>query len=349
MGVRAVAKSFLLWTLGFTIFVRADAEPSNTIVRTLQNKGYGCTIVASPDGRFVYFSNTWGRISVIDAQTNRRSPSTFKTGGLSPVLAISPDSQTLYAGASSVVDVISTANLSLTTQVAIENGALLGLTPDGKQLWIAYQNQISVINTATLSPVTISFPGTAFDCAFTPDGTQAYLCYLPSGSTSFQIALMDTATGAVINADVAGNAIRMADSDSEGPAKLALDSIRGELDVEVVTPHNRIVMAINTSDYTAQTIYLPLGEGTVNCMCVTPNGKFLYLAVDNFPDSPLFEVVSIDPASGTILGPPIDGVIPNEIAIRPDGKYAYLMGSENLGRPDTDNVTIVDIKPQKAP
>ena len=358
ISVRAVAKFFLLWTIGFTTFFRADAEPSNTIVRTLQNKGYGSTIVASPDGRFVYFSNTWGLISVINAQTNRRSPSSFETGGLSPLLAISPDSQTLYAaigekpdGATSVVDVISTASLSLTAQAPITNGQLLGLTPDGKQLWVAYQNQISVIDTATLSTTTISFPGTPFNCVFTPDGTQAYLCYLPSGSTtaSFQIALMDTASGAVLNGDVAGPAIRSADSDSEGPASLALDPVGGELEVEVVTPNNRIVMAINTSDYTAKTIYVPLGEGTVNCMCVTPNGAYLYLAVDNFPDSPLFEVVSIDPASGTILGPPIDGVIPNAIAIRPDGKYAYLMGSENLGRPYTNNVTIVDIKPQKAP
>jgi DNA-binding beta-propeller fold protein YncE len=116
-------------------------------------------------------------------------------------------------------------------------------------------------------------------------------------------------------------------------------------EVEVVTPANTIVMAINTSDYTAQTIYVPLGEGEVDCMCVTPNGKYLYLAVDNFPDSPLFEVVSTDPDSGKILGPRIRGVIPNAIAIRPDGKYAYLMGSENLGRPYTNNVTIVDIAP----
>jgi DNA-binding beta-propeller fold protein YncE len=351
-GVSTAVTFSLLWILWFTSASRVLAEPSNTILRTLKNKGYGCTIVASPDGRFVYFSNTWGIISVIDAQTNRRGLSQLKTGGLSPVLAISPDSQTLYAaigekpyGATSVVDVISTASLSVTAQVPIENGALLGLTPDGKQLWVAYENEISVIDTATMSPATISFPGTPFECVFTPDGTQAYLCYATPGSASFRIALIDTASGAVVNDDVAGAAIRKADSDSEGPVKLALDPVLGELDVEVVTPSNRIVMAINTSDYTAGTIYVPLGEGEVDCMCVTPNGKYLYLAVDNFPDSPLFEVVSIDPASGKILGPPIDGVIPNAIAIRPDGKYAYLMGSENLGRPYTNNVTIVDIGP----
>jgi DNA-binding beta-propeller fold protein YncE len=351
-GVRAVAKWLFLWTIGFTTFFRADANPSNTVLRTLQNKGFGRTIVASPDNRFVYYSNSWGIISVIDAQTNRRSQSQLKTGGLSPVLAISPDSQTLYAafgekpyGATSLVDVISTASLSVTAQVPIESGALLGLTPDGKQLWIAYANEISVVDTGTMSASTFSFSGTPFACAFTPDGTQAYLCYSTPGSTSFRIALMDTASGAVVNDDVAGDAIRSADSGAAGPVSLALDPVRGELEVEVVTPANTILMAINTSDYQAQTIYVPLGQGAVDCMCVTPNGKYLYLAVDNFPDSPLFEIVSTDPDSGKILGPRIRGVAPNAIAIRPDGKYAYLMGSENLGRPYTNNVTIVDITP----
>ena len=355
-GICAAGAAFLLWTLLLTICFRAGAEPRNGIVRTVKFKGLPATVVAGPDGRFVYFSDYYGMISVIDAQNNRRTQSRFYTGGSYPILAISPDSQTLYASIFlkspivGVVEVISAATLSLTAQVQIGDGGPIVPTPDGKELWVYEKNKISIIDTATnqVSRDTIPLPGNAADCVFTPDGTLAYVCYFARkpGSYTARLALINTASRTVIDDDIAGRAMHA--GDRVGPIRLALNPTRGELDVVVETADNQFVMAINTSDYKARTLYVPLGQGEVLPMCATPDGKFLYLAVDNYPDSPLFELVSIGTDYGKICGQPIDGLVTLAMAIRPDGKYLYLIGDQYLNHPTETSVTIVDIKPEKA-
>lgn len=352
VGIRSAVTMFLMANISSI----ACATPRNTVVREVKYKDQPSDIICSPDGKFVYMADYSGVISVIDAQNNRRTGSRLEIGTKQPSLAISPDSKMLYAGAYLTppyyaLDFISTATLSLVTQVQLEYGwEFIALTPDGKEVWVpASNNGIYVVDTAThqVAPNQISVPGGPGSLVFTPDGTQCYVCYFPSNSKNgflTRLALIDTASRTVINDNVAGRELHS--GNLQGPVFLAVNPVRNEIYALVNTTDavSNVIVVISTTDNRARKLYVPASpKGTAQSLCATPNGKFLYCGLDNFPDTPLFQVVSIGATYGKSCGQPLDGFIASEIAIRPDSKYAYLLGTDFSG--SNNIVEIVDIGP----
>ncbi|MFY9988435.1 MAG: hypothetical protein WAK31_27010 [Chthoniobacterales bacterium] len=329
--------------------------PKNTVVRTIKVGSRPACLVCSPDGQFVYVGGNSEELYVIDATTNRLS-SSFTVSGLDGAifaLAISSDGQTLYSPAIDfeTLYVMSIATQSVTTYVTL-NGfpTSEALTPDGTQLWIGISagdsgvNGINIVDTANdqVNPTPIQLPGIPFSVVFTPDGTYAYVSYNANGV--YSLALIDTASQTVVNSNVAGSSLH---ANTYGPEQLTMDPNGKELFVNEFTsvsgPDYTVTESVNTSNNKTKQVYSTAGTDynvTVSSQNITPNGKYLYFGIES-SESKKGTVVTVDTAQAQTVGQPVTvGVSPVAIAIKPNGRDAYVANESS------NTVTVINITPE---
>jgi DNA-binding beta-propeller fold protein YncE len=334
-----------------TLTIISDAEaraPKNRVVATVNVGNSPGNLVCSPDNNFVYVTVSGG-VAVIDAGTNQLSTNfPLSSNQTATGLAISPDGQTLYTSfvdiSTSGVQVISVANGSVTETIPVQLAAqTLAITPDGTHLWVCgyplssdpSKGGIYVIDTATFAisgPITLG-PGVPGTPVFTPDGADAFAI---SSTTSVPADLveMDASTLAVLNPNVADKGLH-GKNGLRQPALLSTNPDGKTLYVweQSVTSQ---VLAVTISN--SKTTELSTTD-RVACQAITPDGKFLYL-VSLTISSTHGKVTAVSTATGTVTGRTVTaGAVSTAIAIRPDGKFAYVANSAS------GTVTVIDIQP----
>jgi YVTN family beta-propeller protein/autotransporter-associated beta strand protein len=174
---------------------------ARTIVNTIPASGNPQGLTISPNGQFLYITNTTNNtISVIATATNQVVGSPIAVGTNPVGVAVSPDGTTLYVTniTSDTVSVINATTRAVTTTVAVGTSPFgVSVSPDGSKAYIVNEaggGTVSVINTATQTVIaTIGIGGAPLSVAITPDGTRAYVA-----NQSGSVSVIDTATESVI-------------------------------------------------------------------------------------------------------------------------------------------------------
>jgi YVTN family beta-propeller protein len=163
-------------------------------------------VAATPDGRFVYVTNSGGpaySVSVINTATD----SVIATLPAMPTplgVATSPDGRFAYAlidgaGVAYAIDT-ATNTVAATAAIGAAAGAIaIAVTPDGRLAYIAnaFLDTVSVLDIAT-GAIAASVPvgSLPFDVAVTPDGRRAYVANRASVGNA--LSVIDTGTQAVV-------------------------------------------------------------------------------------------------------------------------------------------------------
>lgn len=320
--------------------------PTNTIVTTISLPFGAFTMVCSPDNKFVYLggSDTQGipQICVIDATTNQVI-STFAVGAqfVSVVddLAISPDGQTLYTSASNNT-LIEASTVTQSVSATLPYGSQnVVLKPDGSQLWMIDGNLIQILDTQnnTLLSKPVKLPNFGERITFTPDGTQAYVVYRSLRLSNYNVALVDCATEKVLNDDVAGRLLHH--NGLGGGDSIVMDPNSKNLYIDVyyhLRADNPIGEVIKI---------FPIGGGPMKtidsygAVGATPVGRYIYAFGYTSTIEQSVPLVSIDTTTDQPVGPTLSVSYPEAFAIRPDGKYAYVLDQIN------GTLTVINIQP----
>lgn len=341
----------ILCTLTFSPQAQAT-PPKNTVVATVNVGSSPGGLVCSPDSNFVYVSIAGG-IAVIDTSTNQLSTNFSLPGSQDIFLAIAPDGKTLYASGFvnliGGVQVISTANGSVTTTIPFASPSELTLTPDGSQLWVCnftsdIEGGIYIVDTASNTvvgdPIAIS-EQTPETVVFTPDGTDAFALYSATGSIPIYLVQIDASTQTIRNSNFAGKALH----GSRGlrqPTLLSMDP-NGQT-MYVFDPSAKfLIEAVTVKSQKAKGIS-PTIANSVYYQTMTPNGKYLYL-YEAKNVSTAATVKSISTETGAVVGRTATVGLPNPpsvdlatMAVAPNGKYAYVSNNRD------GTVTVIDIQ-----
>jgi len=266
---------------------------------------------------YVAGSNT---VLVIDTATN-----TVVTtiSGFSGNVAITPDGAFAYV-AGGTVTVIATATNKVVATTTIPGGAYgVAITPDGAFAYVVgLSNNVTVIATATNNVVaTIQVGISPRGIAITPNGAFAYV--VNSGSNSpggpASVSVIATATKAVVATIPVGRAPLGIAITPNGAFAYVTNSqefvnIRGTVSV-ISTATNKVVETIS------------VGFGAV-AVAIAPDGAFAYVANQGF--SLETETVSViaTATNNVVATIPVGGAVygqgPTNVAITPDGAFAYV-------------------------
>ena len=348
IGDWLVASLSILCTLTFSPEAQAT-PPKNTVVATVNVGSSPGGLVCSPDSNFVYVSIAGG-IAVIDTTTNQLSTN-FSVPGSQSFLAIAPDGKTLYASAivntSGGVQVISTADGSVTTTIPIFLPSELTLTPDGSQLWVCNSintGGIYIVDTASNTvvggPITISGQVPVI-LVFTPNGTDAFALYSEVGSIPMYLVQIDALTQTIKNSNFAGKALH-GSSGLRQPTILSMDP-NGKTMYVYDTAAKFLIEAVAVKSQKAKGIS-PRSVDSDYCQTMTPNGKYLYIyeAKNVSTDA---TIKSISTETGEVVGRTVTVGLPDPInfelpviAVAPNGKYAYVSNNSE------GTVTVIDIQ-----
>jgi YVTN family beta-propeller protein len=316
--------------------------PKNTVVATIPVGPQPQGVVVSPNSETVYVANIGSAsVSVINAATNMVTL-TIPVGNSPDGLAITPDGTTLYVAnnADNTVSVIATSNNSVTATVAVpERPAGPVVSPDGTQVYVShpylphqYKSTVSIIDTAN-NQVSTPINFGKYDSItghFAPDGSDAYFSVSNeySGRATFpqELYTVDTTSHKVISS------VKLAPVRDYKYGYMAISPDGTKLYID----QTNAILVIDTSDNTKAGRISVTGSASVPA--VTPNGKYLYVPI--YSTSP-GTVVMIGTAHKKIIGTPITiGNEPLDVAIAPNGHYAYVSNSAD------GTVSVIDISPQ---
>jgi YVTN family beta-propeller protein len=231
-------------------------------------------------------------------------------------VALTPNGKTLYVGNDQGASGFATSSF-IQTQSLISSYFSFGLavSPNGKTLYLvddASLGQISVFDTAGAGTfvTNIAVGSEPVDVAFTPKGKTAYV----TNSSGNTVSEIDVKTSSVMGSPITGfndpYGINITPN-GDTAYVLNLDTV-GVID----TKTNMVTTTIDLSLY---------GNGTGYFMGLTPDGKYLYVPVVNFPSKG--SLVVINTATNTVTTPAPAAQLgdgPIAVAISPDGKHAYV-------------------------
>jgi YVTN family beta-propeller protein len=242
------------------------------------------------------------------------------------------------------VSVIDTArNIVIATIPIPANGCSVpAVAPDGKHLYVGCLNALFVIEAASNSVVAVpkiaGFIGFINGISVTPDGAQAYVtAVIPLHFGAGSVEVLDTATNSLAG-------VRSA-FDTLGPAVISPDGKSAYVRANVAPPDappdvsQAGVWVVDTATNTvAATVTLPGRAGESGPAAISPDGKHLYVAGNDFFNSVHFVSV-IDTATNTVEATvPVAGF---DLAVNPDGKHVYALDSSAVNVIETDTNTVV--------
>lgn len=304
--------------------------PTFVVTNTIDVGRYPNGLVFSPDSAKVYVVNSSNdarepAMSVIDTATKQVVTKTRLSTRLYQI-AISPSGETLYAttpGAAVQVFSTTTGVPVLTGTIRVSHGNIGGLavSPDGAKLYVASNRGpvgtdggvLDVIDTATGTvTTTISGVGGANNPAsrvsVSPDGARVYVA-IGTG-----ISVVDAATNTVVPSQSYRS--------SDGNVAVSPD---GKLLYRAgAGPRSVGVFNSATNTLTGE-IYI--GQTTLNAAAVSPDGKYVYVAYEEFVSAVgawVGWVSVVDAASNDVIRQIQVGRNPKNLAVSSDGKYIYV-------------------------
>jgi YVTN family beta-propeller protein len=276
-------------------------------------------------------------ISVIDTATN--AVVSNLAVGIGPVwLAITPGGRFAYVAncgrtcwhddaVEAAVSVIDTGSNAVVRTVQVGSGPFgvgIGTTPNGERAYVANQagNSVSVLDTSTMAlTTTITFDWAPYAVSVAPNGPWAYVssCRGPCPGSGSVVSVIDTSTDEV-------------------------QTTVPDIDVRTVSPNGLVAYGVNQSSNAVLVIdteklradpsvavikTIPAGNFPWE-VAVTPGGRFAYVAncgngcFDTAATGS--SVMVIDTALNTVVNtmPVADGNNPWNVAITPDGRFAYV-------------------------
>jgi YVTN family beta-propeller protein len=314
------------WDMQGSYIVVVDAH-NNSITARVAVPYFAGGLAVAPDSRTLYVVSTVGTLSVIDAATNRVT-STVRGAHYPQQVVISADGALAYLSEYDTQDVlvIDTATATVVGSIPTDiSGLNLQLSRDGKQLYVGNPNSsaaIEVIDTGTRR-VTATVPGydTFEGTVVRPDGHFAYVVNAVYEHT--EVVVIDAAPHARVNT------IPLADAGLSIPshvARLTMSSDGRALYVNT----NPIAVIDTVTNRIAATIPLPTIDGPA-AIGLAPDGKRAYaLGLSTNDSQQLFSyenIVSvIDTETRTVSARIVvtPSGIPADIAVTPDGKFAYV-------------------------
>lgn len=259
---------------------------NNFVLRSPSTGAQADSIVAGPNGRWVYVTGGAIGISVLDAATATKTDTI-------PVV---------------VSGIAHNAGGGPTL-----NPQGLAISPDGRHLFVS-DNQdggaVVVMDIATKSGVSSFARGTGWiptGIAVHPDGQHAYIAFTDViASNPGVVTVFDTVTMTPTATNIAVGA---------GPTGIAITPDGAKIYVSNNVGNS--VSVINASTNLATTIMVGLAPAG---LAIGPDGTLVYVANKG---SNTVSVISV--ASDTIAGSPISvGIGPESVAISPDGARAYV-------------------------
>ena len=236
--------------------------------------------------------------------------------GSPPDVAITPNGSTAYvtSGFGSVIP-ISVSTNTAGTPISLGNSTwAIAITPDGKSAYVTdrFSGSVSKIDlasgTVVGAPITVGNEPTAI--AITPVGKSAYV----TNQADDTVSVINLASGTVGAPITVGDGPSSVSITPDGARVYVLNSLAGTL--------SRINPATNT---VVATIASVPGETLV----ISPSGSRAY-ALRTFPTS---GITPVDLATDTAAAQVPIANFPEDLAILPDGSYAFLTveGTGKLG------------------
>ncbi|WP_073917905.1 YncE family protein [Streptomyces sp. CB00455] len=284
---------------------------------------------------YAYITSLDGHVYPIDTRTNKvQGLGTTAVGGGPEQVAVTPDGASLYV--TNAFKYVSAVNISKksVTDIPFDKDELSpdllygeAIAPDGKHVYVAVQNpfdgdKVSVIDTATNQVSATIKTSRPDQVVINPGGKRLYVAD-SKGSLSV-INTADNQVIATIRLNEAANAMAV----TPDGRRLYVTGNSGTVSV-VNLVKQKIVRTIP-------------GAGTGG-LTISPNGKRAYVVgVDNKIRQGKVSVINLttDKVTKTIpIGdiPPDTGsgryFRPAEVALTPDGKSAYVVGSYGNGTP----------------
>lgn len=288
-----------------------------------------------PQQVYAYVASFDGHVYPIDTRTNQvQGLGTTAVGGVPDQVAITPDDAGLYVtNAFKYVSAVDIAKKSVTDipfdKDELSPDLLYGeaVAPDGKHVYVAVRNpvdgdKVSVIDTATnrvSATIKVSRPG---QVAINPGGKRLYVA-----DSKGRLLVIDTAANQVI-------------------ATIRLDETANGM---AVTPDGKRLYVTGDSgtvsvvNLVKQKVVRTIPGAGTGGLTISPNGKRAYVTgVNNKIRQGKVSVLNLttDKVTKTVpIGdiPPTTGsgryFLPSEVALTPDGKSAYVVGSYGKGTP----------------
>ncbi len=238
-----------------------------------------------------------------------------------------------------IVQAVDAATGTVTVGGTVFNVAV---SPDSKYAYATNLKQISVIDTASNKVIDTINIGGCDDIAIAPDGKYAYvLTTANDGKTGniASVAVIDTASKEVtttINLDGAVNDLAI--SPDGKYVYITEQDIVDNKSAGVVTVIDTVTNTVTKK--------VPI-EGSPEGIAITPSSKYAYVtssgSIAGFGSSqPNGTVSVIDTAASTVIATVTVGVAPPNVAISPDGEYAYVTnsGSNSISVIDTATNTV---------
>jgi len=284
---------------------------------------------------YAYVTSLDGHVYVIDTRTNTvQGLGTSTVGGGPEEVVVTPDGASLYVtNAFKYVSAVNIAKKSVTNipfdKDELSPDILYGeaMAPDGKHAYVAVQNpvdgdKVSVIDTATnqvSATIKVSRPD---QVAIDPGGKRLYVA---------------DSKGSLSVIDIPGNQV---------VATIRLGEAANGM---AVTPDGKRLYASGNSgavsvvNLTKQKVVRTVSGAGTGGLAISPNGRRAYVTgVDNKIRQGKVTVINLttDKVTRTVpIGdiPPSTGsgryFIPAEVALTPNGKSAYVVGSYGKGTP----------------
>jgi YVTN family beta-propeller protein len=169
-----------------------------------------------------------------------------------------------------------------------------------------------VIATST-NTVVASIPVGALPLAvaFTPDGSSAYV----TNQSSRTLSVIDTTTNTVVNTISLG---------TDSPQYLAMAQPPSGNLLYVSTSNGPVYLLSTVNDNILTTIQVP---GNTTGMALTPDGNHLYVDVATLDGNYSMSVIDTSHSRVVATIPENQGDAPGELAISPDGSFAYVAGT----------------------
>lgn len=287
--------------------IAAAAQSGPTVTATIAVGDGPAAVVFSPNGAFVYVSNSGSNsVSVINAAT-RAVIATIPVGSNPSGVVFSPNGNYAYAvnSGSNSVSVINTTTRTVVATIPVGSAPLgAAVSPNGRYLYVANEGSgtVSVIDTTTNAVVrSVSVGSAPWGVVANPNGKYVYV----TNAGSDTVSVINTATNTVTSTIPVGAA----------PWGIAIspDGSRVyDADINTVS-----VINATTGSFVAT---IPVGNFAVGVV-VSPNGRYVY--VTNRDDN---TVSVIDTTTSTVAATVAVSGGPFGVAISPDGKQVYVTG-----------------------
>ncbi|MFI5364660.1 MAG: cytochrome D1 domain-containing protein [Candidatus Binatia bacterium] len=315
---------------------------TNTVLATVPLPWPPKSVVMSRDGALVYVTGEGSNLTVINTASNAVK-AVIPVGGTPVDVRLSLDGERLYVSTDAGLSIIDATTQRVVQSFVDADPEDAAATPDGKFVYVVERNRrtIDVIDTGS-NRVTATVPpldepdDRRFPVAVTvsADGSFAFASYADSLGDNGFVAIIDTATHAVVeriafSADDVGEAT--------APSRLAVAPDNTAL--YVVLSGTKVATINLTSRQVTASLRISDGGdlGSIGDIAVSADGRWLQAAVSEGGEE-CGQLTLIDTATNATAFSIIYscyGVV-NAITVTPDGRLVYI----NKGEPDTGSQTV---------